>query len=236
MEIKKTDRANLELHRREMFLVATVFILSLCYAALGWDISVSETEYDEVLNEVIENIDFSKLKRNNDMVAAITETDNSSEITKVKPAETVIVQQQTEATSTKLLIGESEGEVAEAKVEETKPLVLDNPDAKDLPEVFHVVEQLPEFPGGSTAFMKWLTKNIIYPSSAQTSKLKGRVVVSFIVDAEGNVKNLKVEKSNSQIFTNEVIRVLNTMPKWTPGKQNGRPCATMVSVPINFDM
>lgn len=236
MEKKKTDRANLELHRREMFLVATVFILSLCYAALGWDTSISEKEYDEVLNDVIESIDFSKLKRNNDMVAAITETDNPSEITNVKAAETAVAQKQTEATSTKLLIGEGKGEVAEAKVEEVKPQVIDNPVEKDLPEGFHVVEQLPEFPGGSIAFMKWLTENIHYPTNAQTSKLKGRVVVSFIVDVEGNAKNVKVEKSNSQTFTNEVIRVMNTMPKWTPGKQKGHPCATMVSVPINFDL
>ena len=236
MEIKKTDSANLELRRREMFLVAMTLILSLVYMALGWDTSLSDADYDEMLDDVIEDIDFSKLKRNNDMVAAISETETPTEVTKVKPAETLVAQPQQEATTTKLLVGEGESEVPEAKVEEVKPQVLQIPEEKDLPEGFHIVEQLPEFPGGSTAFMKWLTSNIHYPYNAQKAKVEGRVVVSFIVDTEGNVTHLKVEKSDNTLLTQEVIRVMNTMPKWKPGIQNGQYCSTMVSVPINFDL
>ncbi len=235
VEKKKTDIANLELLRREMFLTALVLVLSFVYAALNWDSSISEEDYDKMIEDAIENIDFSKLKKNNDMVAAISETDNPQEVTMVKPGETVLAPQQ-EVTSSELLVGEGEGEVPEAVVEEVKPQILDIPENKNLPEGFHVVEALPEFPGGATAFMKWLTANLKYPTDAQKRKLEGKVVVSFIVDTEGNVTHLKVDKSPNVVFTQEVIKVMNKMPKWRPGIQNGQFCSTMVSVPINFDL
>lgn len=236
MEIKKTDNANLELRRREMFLVALVLILSFVYMALSWDTSISQEEYNELVDDAFEDIDFSKLKRNNDMVAAISETEEPAEQTKIKPAETLIAQPQQEVTSSKLLVGDGETEIPEAKVEEVQPQVLENPDDKDLPEGFHVVEELPEFPGGATAFMKWITANVKYPEQAQRRKVEGKVVVSFIVDTEGNVTKLKIEKSSNTLLSNEVLRVMNTMPKWKPGIQKGKVCSTMVSVPINFDL
>ena len=235
MEKKKTDSANLEFRRHEMFLVALVLILSCLYAAMSWDASISEAEYNEMIEDAIENIDFSKLKKNNDMVAAITETELPQEETVVKPGETVVAQQQ-ETPPSELLVGEGATEVPEATVEETKPQVLDIPENKDLPEGFRVVEALPEFPGGATEFMKWLTANLKYPIDAQRRKLEGKVVVSFIIDVEGNVTHLKVEKSPNGIFTREVIKVMSRMPKWRPGIQNVEFGATMVAVPINFDL
>ena len=236
MEKKKTDKVNLELRRKEIFLVSRVLILSFVYVALGWDTSFSNDEYNEVVDDAFEDLDFSKLKRNNDMVAAISETEDPSEQTNVKPAEMVQTQPQQEASTSKLLIGEGETEIPEAKVEEVKQQVLENPDDKNLPEGFHVVEQLPEFPGGASAFMKWITANVKYPSVAQKSGVEGKVVVSFIIDKDGSVTNLKVEKSPNVYLTNEVARVMKTMPKWKPGKQKGKVCSTMISVPINFDL
>jgi len=236
VEIKKTDKANLELRRKEMFLVALVLILSSVYMALGWDTTISQDKYNEMVDEAFEEIDFDKLKRNNDMVAAISETEEPAEQTKIKPAETLIAQPQQEATTSKLLVGDGETDIPEAKVEEVKPQVLENPDDKDLPEGFHVVEQLPEFPGGASAFMKWITANVKYPSYAEKNKIEGKVVVSFIVDTEGNVTKLKIEKSPNTQLSNEVMRAMRTMPKWKPGIQNGKICSTMIAVPINFDL
>lgn len=236
MEIKKTDKANLDLRRTEMFLVAIVLILSSVYLALGWDTSVNQDEYNQEVDDAFEDIDFSKLKRNNDMVAAISETDEPAAVTKIKPAETMIAQPQQEASTSKLLVGDGETEIPEAKVEEVKQQVLENPDDKDLPEGFHVVEELPEFPGGATAFMKWITANVKYPITAQRNNIEGKVIVSFIIDTQGNVTKLKIEKSPNTYLTNEVMRVMRTMPKWKPGVSKGKPCSTMISVPINFDL
>lgn len=236
VEIKKSDSANLELRRGEIFLVSMVLIMSCLYVALAWDTSISDDEYSEIVDEAFDDIDFSKLKRNNDMVAAISDTEDPAEQTKVKPAEMLQTQPQQEASTSKLLIGDGETDIPEAKVEEVKPQVLENPDDKNTPEGFHVVEVLPEFPGGASAFMKWITANVKYPASAQKGKIVGKVVVSFIIDKEGNVTNLKIEKTPNATLSNEVTRVMKTMPKWKPGQQKGKPCATMVSVPINFDI
>lgn len=233
MDIKKSNNANLESRRKEMFSIAMVLIISCLFVAFEWDWSINVNSDEAVLTEIIEDIDFNKLKKNRDMVAAISETDDPQDANKVTPAETMI-EHKAENTTSKLLIGEGETETPDAKVEEVKPQVLDN--QNDKPEGFHAIEELPEFPGGATAFMKWITNNLKYPRDAQNRRLQGRVVVSFLVDENGEVRKLKVEKSDNALLTREVIKVMDRMPKWKPGKHNGTPCTSMVAVPINFQL
>lgn len=234
LEEKKTRKADLENRRTEMFIVAVVLILSCVFVALEWDTTVSETVDDDAIEDLIEDIDINKLKKDHDMVAAISHTDNPAEATNVKPAEIVADRQTTEPVTSKLVVGEGKAETPEAKVEEVKPPTLET--KEDVPEGFKAVEELPEFPGGASAFMKWITTNLKYPKSAQNSKIEGRVVVSFIVDAEGNVTNLRLEKSPNRTLGVEVIKIMGKMPKWKPGTQNGKPCKAMIAVPINFDL
>ena len=101
---------------------------------------------------------------------------------------------------------------------------------------FRVVQDLPEYPGGPVAFMKWLTKNLRYPKAAQQQKVQGKVVAQFVVAADGSITELKITQSLHPLCDREALRVLQLMPKWKPGVQNDKPCATMVAIPIVFQL
>ena len=102
--------------------------------------------------------------------------------------------------------------------------------------VFDVVEQMPQFPGGMPALMKWLQDNMKYPKEAQDAKQQGRVIVSFVVEKDGSITNVRVVKSVAPALDEEAIRVVKAMPKWNPGMQNGEPVRVNYTVPISFQL
>ncbi len=101
-------------------------------------------------------------------------------------------------------------------------------------EIYTFVEQMPEFPGGQSAFMDFLKNNIQFPAEALTNKEEGRVIAQFVVMDDGVVTDTKIVKGVSESIDREALRVLALMPRWTPGKQNGRPVHVRFLVPINF--
>lgn len=101
-------------------------------------------------------------------------------------------------------------------------------------QVFIIVDQMPEFPGGEYAFRTYIGKNIKYPDDAKKTGIKGKVFVSFIIDKDGNVKNPKIVKSVSPSIDKEALRVISSLPKWTPGKKDGKIVAVSYTVPITF--
>ena len=106
----------------------------------------------------------------------------------------------------------------------------------DEPVDFRVVEDLPQYPGGAVEFMKWLTKNLRYPSSAQQRKIQGKVVAQFIVEKDGTISNLQVIKKLEPSCDREALRVLKMMTKWKAGLMNAQPCRTQVCIPIVFKL
>lgn len=100
--------------------------------------------------------------------------------------------------------------------------------------VFEVVEQMPEFPGGSVALFSYLSANLHYPKDAVDKKIEGRVMVQFIVNSDGSVVESKVLKEVFPSLDAEGLRVINAMPKWTPGMQKGKPVRVRYTVPIMF--
>ena len=101
-------------------------------------------------------------------------------------------------------------------------------------KVFNVVEHMPEFPGGMGEMMKYLSMNVRYPEAAQKAGLQGRVVVQFVVEADGSISNANVQRGVSEELDAEAIRVIEKMPKWTPGMQNGKAVRVKYSIPISF--
>jgi len=102
--------------------------------------------------------------------------------------------------------------------------------------VFTAVEQVPEFPGGLSAFEEFLSKNIRYPQEARDKNVQGRVIISFIVEDDGTLTNFKVSRSVGSGTDEEAVRVLAMSPKWSPGLQNGHKVRVAYSVPINFTL
>ncbi|HEY5591817.1 MAG TPA: energy transducer TonB, partial [Paludibacter sp.] len=101
-------------------------------------------------------------------------------------------------------------------------------------KTFTIVEQMPQYPGGISALMNYLTKNIKYPVDAQKNKEQGKVYVRFIVNAQGKVEKSEVIRSVSSSLDQEALRVVNAMPEWIPGKQNGKNVSVYYTLPINF--
>ena len=101
-------------------------------------------------------------------------------------------------------------------------------------EVFVAVEQQAEFPGGMAALMKWLSNNIRYPEAAQQNDVQGRVIVKFIVEKDGSVSQAQIVKGVDKDLDKEALRVVNKMPKWQAGKNNGVAVRSYFTLPVNF--
>ena len=99
-----------------------------------------------------------------------------------------------------------------------------------------VVEQMPEFPGGTAAFMKWMDKNIVYPESCLAAKQEMQLNVSFYVDPAGNVFNPEIAEECPMEFKQSVMRAFEKMPKWNPGKWKGEPVTVYITLPIYFQI
>lgn len=103
-------------------------------------------------------------------------------------------------------------------------------------KVYDVVEQMPQFPGGQAAMMKFIADSLRYPSVAFENGIEGRVIVKFVVDCEGNIVNPLVVRSVDPLLDREAIRLVKSMPKWIPGKQNGKPVSVVYFVPVRFKL
>ncbi len=103
-------------------------------------------------------------------------------------------------------------------------------------KVFDVVEQMPEFPGGKSALLNWISNNIHYPAVAEENGIQGRVVCSFVVEEDGSITDVKVVRSVDPLLDKEAVRVLRSMPKWKPGKQKGVPLRVKYTAPVTFGL
>ncbi|MBM6993713.1 MAG: energy transducer TonB [Prevotella sp.] len=232
MEIKKSDRANLENRRLEGFLLGLVFALALLFTGLEYTSRPDQTEDNsEMLDDMSEEMDLMPAMDTKDMISAVPAPASKSITTKIKEVEKTSDNTQDIAPVTsKLLIGDGEGVAKDANVTEALPQIPVEQDDN----VLRTVEQLPEFPGGMVEFMKWLTRNLHYPNLALQQKIEGKVVVSFIVNTDGTIANPKVEKSANPLLDNEALRVIRMMPRWKPGIMDEKPCRTMFAIPVNF--
>lgn len=101
-------------------------------------------------------------------------------------------------------------------------------------QLFDVVQQMPQFPGGDAALFEYLSTHIKYPAIAEENKVQGRVIVTFVVERDGSISNVKVVKHVDPSLDREAMRVVATMPRWIPGKQNGETVRVKHTVPITF--
>ena len=106
--------------------------------------------------------------------------------------------------------------------------------AESTEKTYVVVEQMPAFPGGDAALMKYLSENIKYPEAAEKAGEQGRVVVNFIVEKDGAISNVNVVRSVTPTLDAEAVRVIKAMPKWVPGKQDGQSVRVKYNVPVSF--
>ncbi|MCR4583851.1 MAG: TonB family protein [Prevotella sp.] len=230
MEVKKSREADLEEQRTTSFLLGVILVLAILFVALEWNSADSAWHFFEEEDDALEaEMELAPLHREDNEIPMSLPNKHQEEVRseevrvvendvelppQVEPAETEPVEQK---------------EVVEQ--DETKPEAVD---MYDEPLDFRVVEDLPQFPGGAVAFMKWLTKNLKYPPLARDRKIQGQVIAEFIVNKDGSISDLSLVKSLDTYCDREAMRVLRMMPKWQAGIMDAKPCRTKVRIPIVF--
>ena len=156
----------------------------------------------------------------------------------VKPEEEMKNQDDLQKTKTTIgafnVVGNDEvgGEVLKAKEEIAQP----EPPKEEENKVFDVVEEQPSFPGGQGALMQWLRDNIKYPVIAAENGIEGRVIVQFVVSKTGSISDVRVARGVDPSLDREAVRVVSSMPNWTPGKQNGTSVNVRYTLPVTFKL
>ncbi|MBO5133888.1 MAG: energy transducer TonB [Bacteroidaceae bacterium] len=138
-------------------------------------------------------------------------------------------------TETENLVTAKNTSVNEIVAKDTIPVTTIKPKEYSLLPT-DVVEQMPEFPGGIKALMKWLEENLMYPEDLVDMKIQGVIEVSFWVDSEGNVLEPRVSKNSTPQLEQIVLSTIKEMPKWKPGKWKGDPVTVCVTLPIRFQL
>lgn len=169
-------------------------------------------------------------------LVASSEKFTAPEITdEVPPEEVMRGQDDLAQTNTKIGVYQVEGNDEEAgEVLKAQQVVVTEQPKEEETKIFEVVEQMPSFPGGDAALMAFLNKNIKYPVVAEENGIQGRVIATFVVERDGSITDVKVVKSVDPSLDKEAVRVLKSMPKWIPGKQNGSAVRVKYTVPVTF--
>ena len=233
MEIKKSAKADLDNKRGQGFFLGLVLVLALLFVALEYDWTPSDDEYDlDALENIVKEIDLEALKEE-ERIPLIKE----QVVERPQSADKLNVVDEEPEVELKDELPPPENDVELKTVDEVEnpeqPTVVD---MELNPLNFRVVEELPEFPGGATELMKWLTKNLRYPVTAQQRKVQGKVVAQFIVNTDGSISNIELVTRVDPNLDREALRVLKMMPQWKAGKQNDKPCRTQVCIPIVFKL
>lgn len=242
MEIKKSYNADLDRHWLKRFLIGLAIALSLFVAVLEFPVRYGGTDTeDDSMDDVLQEMAMRKKQERQDMIAVVEPSrPRKKQQQKIKVVDKIQKDLQNIADiSKKRIVGDEEGngeknDKAEKADDNTPaPVAVD---MGDNPLNFRIVEQLPEFPGGMSAFVKWLTDNLRYPPVAQRQKIQGRVVISFVINRDGSICDLKVAQSVNPILDNEALRVARMMPRWKPGIDKNKPCRTLFAIPVEFKL
>ena len=231
MEVKKSRGADLENLRVQGFLLGLVVVLATLFVALEWNSNDSGWAFFETDDDLEAEMELSPLKRDKDEIPMMLPQEQKVE--QPKSEQLHMVDDDVELTFEPEPVERPEDVKDQKDIEDQdKPEVVD---MYNEPVDFRVVEDLPQFPGGASEFMKWLTKNLKYPATAQDRKVKGKVVAQFIVNTDGSVSDLELTEHLEAACDREVLRVLRMMPKWQAGVMNAKPCRTKVCIPIVFN-
>ncbi|MDE5677798.1 energy transducer TonB [Phocaeicola sp.] len=226
MEVKKSPKADLEGKKGTWLLIGYVFILALMFVAFEWTDRDKQVSTDTGIAEVIFEEEIIPItEQEQKQTPPPPETPKMEEVLQ-------IVENDAQVEETSIQDTEDTGQAVDVKyipveVEEEEP---------EEPEIFQVVEEMPEFPGGMVECLKFLSKNIKYPTISQENGVQGKVIVQFVVNQDGSIVDPQIVRSVDPYLDKEALRVIKTMPKWKPGKQRGKAVRVKFTVPVTFKL
>ena len=227
MEVKKTPKADLENKKSTWLLVGYVIVLAFMFIAFEWTERDVKIDTSQAVTDLVfeEEIEIPITEQPEQLPPPPQEAPSIAETL-------TIVDDDTEVEETEIASTEETGEAMEIKY--VAPTVEEEEDPEEQ-TIFEVVEQMPEYPnGGMAGLMQFLSKNIKYPTIAQENGTQGRVTVQFVVNKDGSIVDAKVLRGVDPYLDKEALRVVNSMPKWKPGMQRGKPVRVKYTVPVMF--
>lgn len=223
MEIKKNPSLVMEDKRFPRYLIGLLFALSFVFMCLEWT-NNDKTMTAPVKSKIIwEEEDLIPITTMNDIKPKVLPPPPPKVVEEIEIVKNDDIVEETIETSEDL------NQVVAIKHVD---VIVDEPVEEE--EVFTIVETMPEFPGGEEGLRKFLADNIRYPTLAQENGIQGKVVVEFIIGKDGGVYDIAISRSVEGSLDKEASRVVGLMPKWIPGKKNGKTVKVKYFLPVMF--
>jgi protein TonB len=225
MEVKKSPKADLEGKKTSNLLIGAILTLSVLFIGFEWSERDKKVTTDTGLQEVVFE----------EEIIPITEQEQPKQAPPPPEApkvEEVLEIMDNDSEVEESTIQASDDTQAAVEVKYT-PVEVEEEEVEEQ-QIFQVVEEMPEFPGGMGECMKFLGKNIKYPTISQENGVQGRVIVQFVVNRDGSIVDPVVVRGVDPYLDKEALRVISMMPKWKPGKQRGKAVRVKYTVPVMF--
>ncbi|MEE4214211.1 MAG: energy transducer TonB [Bacteroidales bacterium] len=228
MEIKKNDNVNLEKRKGIFLQLGLVIVLALCLIAFEWSTgSRKTTAFDQVSEEVIEEEMIPITEMEQPEPEAPPEVPKVTEIFEIVDDDVAI--------ENEILFEDDEADIDEEI--QMYDFDVTEEEEEEEEEIFVVVEDMPTFRGGDVnKFREWVQSRIKYPQIAAENGIQGKVFIMFVVEPDGSVSNVTILRSVDPALDNEAKRVVESSPKWAPGKQRGAPVRVRFSITVNFQL
>jgi len=224
MEVKKTPKADLESKKTVFLQIGLVVALSLVLVAFEW------TSTDV-------KVDFSLQDEDIEVEEEIIPITRQEEVKPPPPPPPPAVADILNIVEDDVELDEEleimDTEMSQDDIVDFSNLVFEE-ETREEGEIFMIVEEMPEFPGGPEALQRYLSQSVRYPVIAQENGIQGRVYIQFVINQNGEVTNATILRGVDPSLDREALRVVEAMPKWKPGKQRNRPVRVSNTVPINF--
>lgn len=224
-EVKKSPKANIDALKLTSILMGMVVGISVLFFAFEWSSKTKKLDESIIVQDVLAEEEIE-----------ITRRDPPPPPPPPPPAPETpeIIQVVEEKVETRIEIN-TEDDASKRQMETFVPPPPPKPKVEEVTEeIFVVVEEQPEFPGGNAAMMKFLSDNIKYPVIAQENGIQGRVITNFVVERDGSITDVQVVRGVDPSLDKEAVRVIQSMPKWKPGKQRGSPVRVRFTLPVVF--
>ena len=240
MKIKKSNRADLEAKRIIFLEIGFIITQLICLGFLEWK---SPVDYSQKVYATLPEMEFEEevipvtrqeyeTPKVDAVVLARAELDKAQG--KLAGPNILRIVDDAAEISDELTVGDQEADQStQVAVVDIKDVVVEEEVVEE--EIFFIVEEMPQFKGGDlTEFQKYCQQNIVYPDIAFDNNITGVVIVQFVVTKKGEVEQAEVIRSVNPALDEEALRVVNSSPKWTPGKQRNVPASVRFTVPIRF--
>ncbi len=226
MELKKTPKADLKNKRGLLLEIGFIFALGVVILAFSYAPKEHRIKQAEIVLTMVA-----------DQIVEITRQDEKKPVAPPKKVEIKVLSQLLKVVDNETVI-ETEMDFDEFN-EDTAVLEsiegVEEGIEDDTP--FLIAEHMPSFQGGDLSkFHRWVQSNVSYPKAAQDNGISGRVTLTFVIEKDGSLSNIQVLQAPDRLLSDEAIRVLQSSPKWTPGRQRNQPVRVRFTLPVVFNL